>query len=315
MGLKLLLPLLALVAFSNAAPASSNQVTHVSDYYGFLQYLMPIVPSDEFLFANGGKLASLGRCGTNIRKICQDQFAGALGKTSDIFTDPIQFAQLVYGYYKLPVTGGILKLCKAQVEFRNCFGIFYAACTDAFNIYQDEIKNDINKAFILAGVYDDIEFDCGGGLTQGLENWKCITSINGKAGFGDTIKACFDAYNNTITKDPRPEVYCPAGNTLSLCIAQGYKTLDPCANFAVQWWACERASRRTRLEGFCDQNPCAALFPKQPTIAPTSDSNDFIEFVNSGGLFTEAQHKFFKLASLTREQRRVVLDKEDKENH
>jgi len=308
MDLKLLLPLLALVAFSSAAPASQNQVTHLSEYYNFLQYLMPIVPSDEFLFKHGLKLASLGRCGAGQRAYCQGEFAKALGKTIDIFTDPIQFAELIASYYKLPVTGGILKLCKAQVEFRNCFGIFYASCTDAFNIYQDEIKNDLNKAFILAGVYDDIEFDCGGGLTQGLENWKCITTVNGKSGFGDTIKACFDAYNNTITKDPRPEVYCPAGSTLSLCIAQGYKTLDGCANEAVQWWACERASRRTRLEGFCDHNPCAAIFPKQPTISPTS-SEDFIEFVNSGGLISEAQHKFFKLASLTREQRLVALAK------
>jgi len=307
MGLKLFLPILAFVVVVNGAPASNNQVTHMSAYYDFIQYAMPIMPSDEMLFNGGLKLAAMSRCeGVFQRGYCQEQFATALGKTIDIFKDPIQFAQLVRSFYKLQVNKGLLSLCGAQVEFRKCLGIFYAPCTDAFNIFKDEIK-DIGKAFLLAGVYDDIEFDCGGGLTQGLENWKCIVKVNNNANFDATVNACFDDYNKTVTKDPSPKTYCPAGKTLSLCIAQGYQSLDTCANKAVQWWACERAARRTRLEGFCDHNPCAEVFPKPPTTPPKSDSDDFMEFVNSGGLLSEAQHAFFKMAGLSRDQKKVVL--------
>jgi len=306
MGPKLL-GFLALVALANAAPASNNQVTHVSEYYDFIQYVMPITPSDEILFQGGLKLASLGRCDAAFQRgFCQEQFAKALGQTVEIFNDPIQFAKIVASFYKLQVNKGLLNLCSAQVEFRNCLNVFYASCTDAFNIFRDELK-DINKAFILAGVYDDIEFDCGGGLTQGIENWKCIVKVNNNGNFNDTINACFDAYNKKIKDDPSFENYCPAGGELSLCIAQGYQTLDKCTNNAVQWWACERAARRTRLEGFCDQNPCAAVFPPPPTTLPESDSDAFMDFVDNGGLISEAQHAFFKMAGMSREQKKAVL--------
>jgi hypothetical protein len=307
MGSKSLLALFVLVALANAAPASNNQVTHMSAYYDFIQYVMPITPSDKVLFQGGLKLAALGRCEAAFQRgFCQEQFAKRLGKTVDIFNDPIQFAKLVAGFYKLQINKGILNLCSAQVEFRNCLGVFYPACTDAFNIFRDELK-DINKAFILAGVYDDIEFDCGGGVTQGLENWKCIVKVNNNGNFDTTINTCFDDYNKTITKDPRPDVYCPAGKTLSLCIASGYQSLDKCANHAVQWWACERAARRTRLEGFCDHNPCADVFPKPPTTVTSSESDRLMEFVNSGGLISEAQHAFFKMAGMSRDQKKAVL--------
>jgi hypothetical protein len=66
------------------------------------------------------------------------------------------------------------------------------------------------------------------------------------------MKNCMTNYNDTIRQDPR--AYCKAGQDLSTCVGQAYKTLDRCTNNNVQWWACERIDRRVKLEGYCDAN-------------------------------------------------------------
>lgn len=55
-------------------------------------------------------------------------------------------------------------MCSAQSQFRNCLNFFYESCTDPLTIFT--FLKDIDKAFVLGGVYDDIEFDCGGGLVR-----------------------------------------------------------------------------------------------------------------------------------------------------
>lgn len=127
-------------------------------------------------------------------------------------------------------------MCAAQTQFRTCLGDFYTICTDALQIFQDQIQ-DINKAFVLAGVFDDIEFDCGGGFTQEIVNWNCIVTINNKNDYIDKVRACYDTYNKTISANPsKYDIYCTAGQILSVCLANTYRDLDDCAkkNTAVK---------------------------------------------------------------------------------
>jgi hypothetical protein len=98
------------------------------------------------------------------------------------------------------------------------------------------------------------------------------------------MKPCWDAYKQSIATDPNK--YCEAGETLSLCVTGVYRNLDTCVNNEVAWWACERANRRTKLEGFCHKNSCASIFPQPPTKS-TSDAESFWDFVNAGGLHSE----------------------------
>jgi len=299
-----LLPFLALVGLAISAPASPSQ-HDVSYAPNLMQYLLAIRPPDEVLFERGIN-AAIGKCGKSWLGFCQEQFAKAFQKTVDIFSDPKQFAELIASFYKNPFNNGMLKMCAEQVKFRNCLtSAFYRPCTDALQIYKDQIPDDIGKSFLLAGVYDDIEFDCGGGLTQSVVNWDCIVKVNNNATFPSLIQNCLDIYNTSITKDPRS--FCSTGQVLSLCIANAYRTIDECAqkSEAVQWWACERANRRVKLEGYCEQNTCNSLFPVPTKMPQGANGMEFLDFINGGGLFNEAQHTFFKLAGMPRGERKL----------
>ncbi|KAI6170712.1 hypothetical protein M3Y97_01121100 [Aphelenchoides bicaudatus] len=188
MGRKLLLPLLTLLAFYNSAWAVNEFLNSVSHRPDLFQYLAPVIPADELLFENGVLAQSGGICSKSQLAFCQQQFAGALSQTVEIFNDPIKFAELIRSYYKLQVPRGILQLCSAQLSFRNCMGIFYTPCTDAFNIFSGQSQT-LDNAFILAGVYDDIEFDCGGGFTQTVAHWPCVTKVNNAADYDTTMQA------------------------------------------------------------------------------------------------------------------------------
>jgi len=257
---------------------------------GLLQYLAPIIPDDELLFKHG-VLAQAGMtCNAPQLAFCQKQFADALGQTADIFTDPVKFSKLIHSYYQKTAEEGLLKLCPAQLVYRNCLGYFYTACTDAFNIFSKQVP-DLNSAFLLAGVYDDIEFDCGGGFTQGLLNWPCINAVNKNSLYDQAMKNCATNYNDTVRQDPR--AYCKAGQDLATCIGQAYKTLDKCTNNNVQWWACERMDRRVKLEGYCDANNCADVFAPAPSNQDTKKET-FQEFIQRGGFVTDGHRAFFK---------------------
>jgi len=310
MGLKLLLLFVALAVLASSAPTSLNEqqkevAADVSRIPEYIQYWLPISPPDELLFRNGILAGAGGICSIHQLEYCQKDFASDLGTTVDVFNDPERFAEYIRGLYKLEIQKALLKMCAAQVSFRNCLSVFYQPCTDALTIFSNQIK-DLGKAFTLAGVYDDIEFDCGGGLTQGLVNWKCIVTVNNKPNYDDTMKPCWDAFQQAITD---PNQYCSAGQNLSSCLAAAYRSLDTCVNDDVAWWVCERANRRMKLEGYCDENTCASVFPPPPTPKPSNseDDNDgFMDFVNSGGLLGETKMKFFKLIGLPRGHRKLA---------
>jgi len=284
----------ALATLASSAP--SHQKDNQAPIPDYIQYWLPIAPTDQFLFAIGAnnagiKAADITKCPVNYLKLCQKDLAAALNSDVTIFDDPEKFAALIYGLYKVQIAKSLLNLCGAQIAFRTCLGVFYPACTDALTIFRDQLK-DIGKAFTLAGVYDDIEFDCGGGLTQGTVNWQCIVKVNNNDQYSTQMTPCWDAYRQSIDSDP--DKFCEAGQTLSLCVTGVYRNLDSCVNNEVAWWACERANRRTKLEGYCHKNTCDSIFPKPPTKAPTSDAESFWDFVNAGGLHSEAKHRYFK---------------------
>lgn len=56
-------------------------------------------------------------------------------------------------------------MCSARNEFANCLGDSYPVCTDLFNILD---KQGLNRtdAFVLAGIYNNIDFDCGSGFVR-----------------------------------------------------------------------------------------------------------------------------------------------------
>jgi len=292
--LKLALLLMALATLITAAPASSS--SHISSTSDYIQYWLPISPPEELLERIGVGAKAGFNCPLSYLQTCQKDFAAALSTDITIFNDPESFAKLIAGLYKVQIEKSLLNLCAAQGSFRNCLSpAFYDPCTDAFNIFSSQIKN-LTKAFQLSGVYDDIEFDCGGGLTQGIVNWKCIVKVNNNANYASTLQPCWDTYKKDIVDNP--DQFCDAGEKLSKCLAAAYRSLDTCVTNDVAWWVCERASRRTKLEGFCTPNTCDSVFPPQPTNSPStsSDSLDFMDFIQSGGLFSEAKYNLFKNA-------------------
>ncbi|KAI6237603.1 hypothetical protein M3Y95_00282700 [Aphelenchoides besseyi] len=289
--------LLALAFVATAAPSKSEDT---SNWGTFFQFYLPYL-SEEFLL-NAPRtriLAGPSSCFKQQMDYCQKGLNSDLGTTADIFKDPKSFAEVIASYYKKQtVQDGLLKLCSAQINFRNCLSVFYQKCTDALQILKNYQPISFVDAMTVSGIYDDIEFDCGGGLTEGLMNWDCIQKVNNNANFATSVQTCVDAYIKDATD---PSKFCSAGKNFSICLSLAYQTAEPsCVNNDVKWWVCERSIRRVNLEGYCDDR-CDDIFPAPPTKKPQSSVNpaaEFLEFVNNGGLFSDIKLKHFMDSTL-----------------
>ncbi|KAI6222941.1 hypothetical protein M3Y99_01480000 [Aphelenchoides fujianensis] len=269
------------------ALAASAAVPLTPKLAGFHQHWFPNMAPDDFFLTsersiNPRKLAAgpVNGCYKLQFSSCQSQLVSDLGLDPAVLKNATLFAQGIAAYYTKTgnpsfscffysspilqdVTTGLLPLCKAQNTFRECISVWYSPCTDALQLYKMN-GGTIQDAFTLAGVYDDLEFDCGGGLIDGLLNWPLHL--------------------------PTPQ-----------CLTLVYKSLGKdCINNDVSWWVCEGAMRRTRLDGYCPKNSCTTIFPK-PTMKPPTQSpsladprRELVDHINAGGLFSESHLNYFR---------------------
>lgn len=83
---------------------------------------------------------------------------------------------------------------------------------------------------------------------EALTHWDCIRQVYSSPNYADVSKSCYDSYRNDVTQ---PGQFCTASSDLAFCLAIGTVSVNECADNDVQWWTCERASRRASFEGFC----------------------------------------------------------------
>ena len=76
---------------------------------------------------------------------------------------------------------------------------------------------------------------------------RCLQVYNNPA-YGDASKSCFQKYQDDIGK---PGKTCEAANDLAFCLAIATTVVEECADNDVEWWVCERASRRSHFDNFC----------------------------------------------------------------
>jgi len=264
--------------------SSSVLVIQSYDDFGF-EFVPSIFPSDRMPAA----ATSQGECLNVQLDYCKKEFATALGSDAGIFTNPSLFVALLSKIYKKDVDKGLIPMCNARNDFNRCLGDSYGACTDLFNILKDKSMTT-NTAFLLADIYNNIEFDCASGFTQAVTNWVCIKYVHGTDTWKTKSSACFDTYNQTIQADRNK--YCSASETYSTCLADIYN--DPAVNTCdfneIMWWECERALRRSKLDGFCDTTTCQSIFKVEPKTKYASIAEQNLD----GGLYGPALHRFFK---------------------
>lgn len=136
--------------------------------------------------------------------------------------------------------------CSSRDDFHKCLGHDYHPCTDVFDIIKQQKLEKVRDAFLLADIYNDLEFDCNAGLarknfsitfhlkllpSESTRHWDCIKKVHNDVQYEQHAEECFAQYNATVTKDPSK--YCEAAEGFSFCVTQVYQGFSECFNKEV----------------------------------------------------------------------------------
>jgi len=221
---------------------------------------------------------------------CQKQFATDLDTDPAIFKTPSLLFALLNQVYQKDIDKGFISMCNARNEFQKCLGIFYPSCTDYLTILGTQGLSSPDS-FILWAIYSNLNFDCSSGLTQAIDNWACLKLVHNSDAWKQKSKTCFDTYNATTNQDSSS--FCTASQTYATCLSDIYKdpSVSDCDYREPQWWECERALRRSKLDGYCDTTTCSKIFEG----ASLKQFESMSDMLRNDGIFNPIQLKMFKL--------------------
>ncbi|CAD5226612.1 unnamed protein product [Bursaphelenchus xylophilus] len=247
---------------------------------GIFYSVNPQIPPDDF---QGEPHPGLRECNKHQLDYCQGQLAIHLGIDKALFKKPAELIKHIENLIFHDGTNGIFSLCKARTDFHTCLASNYIPCTDLFNILKFQ-GHSVRDSFILADLYDNMDFDCNGGFLQGIRHWDCIERMHTSDEYKQHTEQCFKQYNDTIHKNPQQ--YCQAAESFSFCQAIVFGGHEGCDAKELIWWECERTLRRSQLDGFCSKTTCSKVF--------TYDQSEAQSTPQKLTMFSENHKKYFK---------------------
>uniref|UniRef100_A0A1I8A642 DUF19 domain-containing protein n=1 Tax=Steinernema glaseri TaxID=37863 RepID=A0A1I8A642_9BILA len=176
------------------------------------------------------------KCDPVVSACCDHNFqdylniATTCGDTATMYS-PICKRNQIGKIYGEGGTAGVLKVCDAYSQYRNCLGRSVIACTTEAYYIENQLLN-VQNAQALQALYTELNFICGAGMDIYLNNDKCMSQVFvNNATFIENCRAQFRA-----DIEANPMRACVWEANLLECVQTPFR--QSC-NVEAEWWMCE----------------------------------------------------------------------------
>jgi hypothetical protein len=172
-------------------------------------------------------------CDFNLLVRCDAAFSDALQlPVNSNWHNPERFRLSVERYLQFPGVTGIVPVCRAFAQFKNCLGpVQYPACLNVPALVGGEVK--VRPAYEYVKIWTQFHFSCGSGFNTFLNN-DCM-AITWQSQL-QQITNCRHTFDSNVSQDPRN--VCVFAREAVLCYETQFLQGCP-TNSEPGWWACE----------------------------------------------------------------------------
>jgi hypothetical protein len=191
---------------------------------------------------------------------CHSQFNTDLG-LSDLanWNNAILFNQELMQIVMSDGTSGVLKICRAFVDFHTCLGQYWYDCTSPE--YFVGFGYNYTEVELWSMTFREYHFTCGSGFNAYINNWDCYVSMFTDPAKNASLMKCFQEYDYGLVI---PAEQCGVANGLLTCVQV---ELQRYCNIQLGFAYCETIRQGLQIPLYYCDTSCTSqvdLIPIEP---------------------------------------------------
>ncbi|CAO4378479.1 unnamed protein product [Caenorhabditis nigoni] len=157
---------------------------------------------------------------------CQYLFNQNFGLNSSVSYDQgSDIFSTIQDYLNSNVTQ-LNKVCKARTSFYHCLGQSYYSC---MNLHTRLETSDPSNGFDYIRTFRGLEWTCGGGFREVMNQWDCIVNLPTT----NAYHSCINFFNQSVSTNN----FCPSIQQTGECLNDVYR--DACGYVEAGHYGCE----------------------------------------------------------------------------